>query len=262
MRAAELPRTCELVASLKGAPRSYFKNFVASLRDNAIKRKYFVDMEAELAALDPAAWDHLRTKVGPLFLRKEKVRGWQGAFSELNEAKAYNFLIRSGYTSVEFIPCNRDAKTPDLRAKLGNVDVLCEAKTINRSERAIVAQLRRAASSVPILLGKEFFAKIASTIKRADRQMAAFSSALDTRRIIYVVINFDDRLHEHIDDYLIQIQEQEKEFVLPGLEIVLDTKPKVHSANPISESSHMLRFTSVASWRPPSAGSQSLSAEL
>ena len=202
MRAAELPRTCELVASLKGAPRSYFKNFVASLRDNAIKRKYFVDMEAELAALDPAAWDHLRTKVGPLFMRKEKVRGWQGAFSELNEAKAYNFLIRSGCTSVEFIPCNRDAKTPDLRAKLGNVDVLCEAKTINRSERAIVAQLRRAASSVPILLGKEFFAKIASTIKHADRQMAAFSSALDTKRIIHVVINFDDGLHEYVDGYL------------------------------------------------------------
>lgn len=75
MRAAELPRTYELVASLKGAPKSYFKNFAASLRDNAIKRKYFVDMEAELATLDSAAWDHLRTKVGPLFMRKEKVRG-------------------------------------------------------------------------------------------------------------------------------------------------------------------------------------------
>ena len=168
-------------------------------------------------------------------MRKEKVRGWQRAFGELNEAKAYNFLIRSGYTSVEFIPRNRDTKTPDLRAKLGNVDVLCEAKTINRSERAIVAQLRRAASSVPIHLGKEFFAKIASTIKYADQQMGAFSSALDTKRIIYVVINFDDRLHEYVDDYLIQIQEQEKEFVLPGLDIVLDAKPKFYSANPISE---------------------------
>ena len=254
MRAAELPRTFELVASLKGAPRSYFKNFAASLRDNAIKRKYFVDIEAELAALDSAAWDHLRTKVGPLFMRKEKVRGWQGAFSELNEAKAYNFLIRSGYTSVEFIPRNRDTKTPDLRAKLGNVDVLCEAKTINRSERAIVAQLRRAASSVPIHLGKEFFAKIASTIKYADQQMAAFSSAPDTKRIIYVVINFDDRLHEYVDDYLTQIQEREKEFVLPGLDIVLDAKPKFYSASTISESSHILRFTSAAPWRPPAAG--------
>lgn len=154
---------------------------------------------------------------------------------------------------MEFIPRDRDTKTPDLRAKLGNVDVLCEAKTINRSERAIVAQLQKAAASAPIRLGKEFFSKIASTIRNADRQMAAFSSALDTKRIIYVVINFDDRLHEYVEDYLIQIQEQEQEFVLPGLDIILDAKPKFHSASPISQSSHMLRFTSVASWRPRSA---------
>src|SRR4051812_29251288 len=253
MRSAELPRTYELVASLKGAPKSYFKNFATSLRDNAIKRKYFADIEAELAALDSAAWDHLKTKVGPLFMKKEKARGWQGAFSELNEAKAYNFLIRCGYTSVEFIPRNRDTKTPDLRAKTGDVDVLCEAKTINRSERAIVSQVQEAVSSVSILLGKQFFSKIASTIKYADRQMAAFSSALDTKRIIYLVINFDDRLHEYVAEYLIQIQEQEKEFILPGLEIVLDVKPKFYSASSISEASHMLRFTSGAPWRPPSA---------
>ena len=154
MEAAELPRTYELVVSLKGAPKSYFENFATSLRENAIKMKYFVDIEAELAGLDSAAWDHLRTKIGPLFMKKEKLRGWQGAFSELNEAKAYNFLIRSGYTSVEFIPRNRDTKTPDLRAKLGNADVLCEAKTINRSERAIVAQLRRTASSSRFNWGK------------------------------------------------------------------------------------------------------------
>ena len=33
-----------------------------------------------------------------------------------------------------------------------------------------------------------------------NRQMAAFSPALDTKRLIYVVINFDDRLHEYVDD--------------------------------------------------------------
>ncbi len=253
MRAEELPRTYELVASLKGAPRSYFKNFAASLRDNPIKKKYFVDIEAELASLDPAAWDHLRTKVGPLFLKKEKVRGWQGPFSELNEAKAYNYLVRSGYTSVEFVPRNSDIKTPDLRAKLGGVDVLCEAKTINRSTRAIVAQLQNPVSSVAILLSKEFFLKIASTIRRADLQMAAFSMAVDIKRIVYIVINFDDWLHEYVDRYLIQIQEREKEFVLPGLEIVVDAKPKFYSASPLSETPHMLRFTSIVPWQPPTA---------
>jgi hypothetical protein len=250
MQAAELPRTYELVASLKGAPRSYFRNFVASLRDNPIKRKYFVDIETELAALDPAAWDHLRTKVGPLFLKKEGLRGWQGAFSELNEAKAYNYLVHSGYTSVEFVPRNSDNKTPDLHAKLGDVDVLCEAKTINRSERAILSP----AGSVSVQLSKEFFSKIASTIRRADLQMAAFSLETDIKRIVYIIVNFDDWLHEYVDDYLTQIQEREKEFVLPGLEIVVDAKPKFYSASSISQDAHMLRFTSIVPWHPPNAG--------
>ena len=251
MCSAELPRVYELVASLKGAPKSYFRNFAASLRDNPIKRKHFIDIEAELAALDTAAWDHLRTNVGPLFTKGERVRGWQAAFSELNEAKAYNFLVRRGYTYVEFIPRRSDTKTPDLRAKMGNVDVLCEAKTINRSKRAVLAQTQAIASSVSNRLPVEFFSKLASTIRRADQQMAAFSSAPDMKRIIYLVINFDDRLHECVDDYLVQIPEKREEFMMPGLEVILDVKPKFYSATSVSPASHMLSFTSDAPWLPP-----------
>ena len=75
MCSTELTRVYELVSSLKDAPRSYFKNFVTSIRDNPLKRKHFIDIEAELATLDAVAWDHLRTKIGPLFMKKEKLRG-------------------------------------------------------------------------------------------------------------------------------------------------------------------------------------------
>jgi hypothetical protein len=252
MCSAELPRVYELVASLKGAPKSYFKNFAASLRDNPIKRKHFVDIETELAALDAAAWDHLKANVGPLFMKGEKIRGWQGAFSELNEAKAYNFLVRRGYTDVEFIPRRSDTKTPDLRAKTENVDVLCEVKTINRSKRAILAQTQMIASSVSNLLPVEFFSKLASTVRGADQQMAAFSSAPDTKRIIYLVVNFDDRLHECVSGYLVQISEKREEFMMPGLEVVLDVKPEFYSATSVSPASHILSFASGAAWhRPP-----------
>jgi hypothetical protein len=252
MCSAELPRVYELVASLKDAPRSYFKNFVTSIRDNPLKRKHFIDIEAELARLDAVAWDHLRTKVGPLFMKKEKARGWQGAFSELNEAKAYNFLIRRGCTSVEFVPRRSDTKTPDLRAKLGSVDVLCEAKTINRSERAVVARIRNDVSSVANRLPTEFFTKLTSTIRRADQQMAASSSAPDIKRIVYLVVNFDDSLYEYVDDYLAQIQQRREEFVVPGLEIVLEVKPKFYSATLASAAPRTLNFISAAPWLPPS----------
>ncbi len=251
MCSAELPRVYELVASLRGAPKSYFKNFAASLRDNPIKRKHFVDIEAELAALDAAAWDHLRTKVGPLFMKGERVRGWQGAFSELNEAKAHNFLVRRGYTCVEFIPRQSDIKTPDLRARTGNVGVLCEVKTINRSERAVRAKTRATASSVSNLLPVAFFSKLESTIRRADQQMASFSSAPDLKRIAYLVVNFDDWLHECVDDYLSQIPERREEFMIPGLEVVLDVKPQFYLATVASPASHILSIVSDAPWLSP-----------
>ncbi|MDI1284279.1 MAG: hypothetical protein PSV46_07775 [Reyranella sp.] len=250
MRPAELSRVYELVASLKGAPKSYFKNFATSLRDNSIKRKYFIDIEAELSSLDAAAWVHLKTNVRPLFMRGEKVRGWQAAFSELNEAKAYNFLVRRGYTCVEFIPRRSDIKTPDLRAKAGNIDVLCEAKTINRSERALLARKQAIAGSVPNLLPEEFFTKLRTTVERADQQMGAYSSTRDIKRIIYFVINFDDWLHECIDDCLVQISGKRDVFMMPGLEVVLEVKPKFYSATSVSPASHMLIFTADAPWRP------------
>ena len=248
----ELPRVYELAASLKGAQRSYFRNFTASLRDNPLKLKHFIDIEAELATLDVAAWAHLKANVGPLFKKGEKVRGWQAAFSELNEAKAYNFLVRRGYTAVEFIPRRIDAKTPDLCAKAGCIDVLCEAKTINRSERVVSTQSQSIACAVSNRLPVEFFTKLSSTIRRADQQMAAFSSAPQLKRIIYLVINFDDRLHECAEDHLAQMEEGKETFTVPGLEIVLDVKPKFYSATIVAVPSHNLIFSSDGPWRPPS----------
>lgn len=250
MCSAELPRVYELVASLKGAPKSYFRNFKTSLRDNPIKRKHFIDIEAELAALDAIAWDHLKANVGPLFIKGEKLRGWQGAFSELNEAKAYNFLVRRDYTCVGFIPRRSDTKTPDLRAKMENIDVLCEVKTINRSERAVRAQAQAIVSSVSNFLPVAFFSKLASTVRSADQQMAAFSSVPDVKRIVYLVINFDDAFHESVDDYLAQISKKREEFMVSGLEVILDVKPEFYSATLVSPASHMLNFVSDTPWFP------------
>ncbi len=212
----ELPRVCELAASLKGAQRSYFRNFIASLRDNPLKRKHFEDIEAELATLDAVAWEHVKASTGPLFMKNETARDWKGAASALNEARAYNFLVRRGYTSVAFIPRHVEGKTPDLRARMGDVDILCEAKTINRSERAGAAHLSAG-----------FFTKLASTIKRADGQMTAFALSPGIRRIVYLAINVDEALQAYADDYLTQIQARRMEFLAPALEIVLDAGSRV-----------------------------------
>ena len=82
--------------------------------------------------------------------------------------------------------------------------------------------------------------------------MAASSSAPDIKRIVYLVVNFDDSLHEYVDDYLVQIQQRSEEFVVPGLEIVLDVKPKFYSASLAAAASPTLNFMSAAPWLPPS----------
>ena len=212
----ELARVLKLAASLRGAQRSYFRNFVVSLRDNPLKRKHFEDIEAELATLDAAAWEHVKANTGPLFMKNETDRDWRGAASALNEARAYNLLVRRGYTSVAFIPRHVEGKTPDLRARMGDVDILCEAKTINRSERAGASHLFAG-----------FFTKLASTIKRADEQIAAFAPSPGIKRIVYLAIDFDEALHAYVEDYLAQIQARRTEFVAPGLEIVLDVGARV-----------------------------------
>ena len=65
------------------------------------------------------------------------------------------------------------------------------------------------------------------------------------------MINFDDSLHEYVDDYLAQIQQRKEEFVVPGLEIVLDVKPKFYSASLASATSLNAPFYACRALAPP-----------
>jgi hypothetical protein len=207
---------------------NFFRDFEFSIASNPLKWKQIAHMEAELAGLDDAAWDHLKGKAGPLFAKHHATRGWESALNELNEARAYNYLVSRGCTDVTFIP-RLETKTPDLRARLGETDVLCEAKTINKSEIAVNARMQQAVQSIEARLPDEFFEKIAATTKSAAKQMADYCK--NTRRFVFFVINFDDGLHEHVDDYLVQIEGRRDEFLLPHLEIAIQVKPKYYAAS-------------------------------
>ena len=63
-------------------------------------------------------------------MKKEKKFGaGRELFSELNEAKAYNFLVRSGYTSVEFVPTQFGTPRHRICAQSSEtVDVLLQSK--------------------------------------------------------------------------------------------------------------------------------------
>jgi hypothetical protein len=253
MSREELPRISELIDSLNDRVSSdtYFQNFENSIADErSAKRKHFVHIEAELAGLDLASWNHLKKKVGPLFEQRHRNRGWQPAFDKLNEAKAYNYLVGLGCSRVEFIPESAEPgqKTPDLRGRLGTTRVLCEVKTINPSDDEAKARGQMIARSIQGCLPDGFFHKLTSTLMRAKNQMDTHCQYDGIRRIVYVIINFDDNMHEYVEDYLGQLQEFVVGFLLPTVDIVFDVKPKFYSATSTSLPSRLFLCSMDAPW--------------
>jgi hypothetical protein len=212
-------------------PGAYFRDLDASLAQIAQKRKQYDDIEAELGELDDVAWALLKEEVRPYVLRKDKHRAWQQLFDILNQAKAYGYLKREGCEDIEFIPraTTDTQQTPDLKAKRADMMVLCEVKTLNVSQDEIVRMNSGGVGTTHRELNDLFKNKLSVTLDSAKRQMNAYFSG-EARRIAYVIVNFDDRLHEYGGDYRQQIDEFLELRRTDTLEVVLDIKPPFYTA--------------------------------
>ncbi len=228
----ELQRISELrdySISLR-SPKAYFQPDDTKLSDPR-KRKFFLALECELQRLDAETWAFLKSEALPRLKAPHPTRGWQQLFDTLNEAKGYNHLVRIGCANVKFIPRSTTDKvqTPDLQAFLGAAKVLCEVKTINVSDDEIERFATGGVGTTLPYLEEEFFNKLSSVIQTASSQLLAFDQGSAARRIVYVVFNFDDRLHECADEYQKQIEIYIATASIPNVEIVLDIKPPFHS---------------------------------
>jgi hypothetical protein len=98
---------------------------------------------------------------------------------------------------------------------------LCEVKTINPSE---IEASRRLTGGVGIStdhLNEQFFGKLRSTVDHATKQMKDYNPDGLARRIAYVVIYFDDMLHEYADRYASQLEDFKANYLTSGPEVVL-----------------------------------------
>jgi hypothetical protein len=213
------------------SPKAYFRAGDDKL-SNPHKRNFFVALERELQGLDAEAWEFLKGEALPRLKAQHSTRGWQQLFDTLNEAKGYNYLVRICCKDIKFIPRAKtnNVQTPDLRGFLGSAPVLCEVKTINVSEDEANRLATGGVGTTRLYLEKEFFDKLSSVIHAAASQLLAFDKDLTRRRIVYVVFNFDDRLHEYADEYQKQIESFIADASLPDVEVVLEIKPPFHSA--------------------------------
>ena len=211
-------------------PEAYFKDLDVSLAQISQKRKQYDDIESELAELDEAAWSFLKQEARPYVLKRDKHRDWQQLFDILNQAKAYGYLKREGCRDIAFIRRSTidGQQTPDLKATGTEGPVLCEVKTLNVSKDEIDRMKTGGVGTTQVKLNDAFLKKLSATLSAAERQMVTYFPG-EARRVVYVIVNFDDRLHEYSDNYQHQIDDFMK-FRQSPTEAVFDIKPAFYTA--------------------------------
>jgi hypothetical protein len=231
----ELPRIFELrdLAPDPASPEFYLRNLDQSLADIPQKLKQVRDLERDLETLDPAAWAFLKFELQPLLTARDPTRGWEALLNRLNQAKAYAYLKCSGYIHVAFIPPSsvRGKKTPDLEAKNGAEKALCEVKTINMSDIEAERRLAGGVGTSNDQLQTAFFNKLGSTLRQAGSQIDVYDPASECKKIAYVIVNYDDSLHEYGGPYRLMIDEYlAHDHPAPGLHVELDIKEPYYTA--------------------------------
>jgi hypothetical protein len=219
----EFPRVYELRELIEdpSVQSAYFQDFENSIRSEPEKKEAWLAWEQELQGLDAESWKFLKSKMLPhLAKRDPSGRGWQQLITILNQARAYNFLLRVvGCSSVRFIPESK-RETPDLQGELDFLKVLCEVKTINISEDEVLARQDRTARTITDRLGPGFFKKLMLDLKKAKEQITSYDSSPNVRQNVYIITNFDDLLAEYKERYYHQIDQYFADHPTDGFEIV------------------------------------------
>lgn len=221
----EMPRVSELIDLIEdqGHSGAYFKEFEQTVLEYPEKHRVWLAREKELQELDPGAWDFLKAELSPYLAARVNGRGWEQLISLLNQARAYKYLRDCGCSKIRFIPraLKSEIQTPDLEGVVDGGLVLCEVKTINISDKEIGVRSTETCRSTEAVLSAGFFKKFTAFLIKAKDQMASFSNVPKVRRVVFVVINFDDRLGEYKDWYYEQIDNYLKVDSIPKIEVVL-----------------------------------------
>jgi hypothetical protein len=198
---SDIPRISEMVTDYCCKYKSSIWADWENLDQKPEIKKHFFGLETYLGNLRPDDWSLLKSKVIPRFQDYNQGRGWQQAFDVLHEAVAYNLYIEHGATDIKFIS-EQDYPTPDLACQMNGAGVCCEVKTKNESDNQIQARNAGKATSIQNALTAEYFDQLATTMSCAEKKFAHF----DCAKHMFFILNFDDHLHEYLDEYFVQIQ--------------------------------------------------------
>lgn len=192
----QLPRTYEIrdeVPALAG----YFERLEPLLiKGETAPAAFWSKREQAFASLAPEEWDSFKAKVRLLPAPADiDGRGWQAFFDLLSEATACSYLLKAHCTNIRFVSA-ASSRRPDIEAVRGGKRVLCEVKTVNRSEgKAEIGRLvERGGSRVdsPFELSDGFFRKLDHDVAAAVEQLRQYDPNHEADWIVFICLNTDD----------------------------------------------------------------------
>jgi hypothetical protein len=232
-------RIRELISSVEADHPSddFFSNIESDWKTSLQACAQYAGYDSALRALDPESWAELKAKAITHFRDYRKGQLKQGFFCQLNEAFAYEHLVRSGCQSVRILKESkvRGEKTPDISYNFQGTPGHCEVKTITRSDDQLASwknievfpgdisgdQFARW-ETIPAIpsenyqcLSNEFLRKLDSTLTSADSQIAAKGTA----GLIYIVVWFDDWIVKNYKTYRKQILTKIRQHKTPNIRI-------------------------------------------
>ncbi len=180
----------------------FFSDIDATLKNSSQARAFYQAYDWALSYLNEQSWAELSRKAVAHFVDHREGQLKQGFFNQLNDAFAYQFLVRRGCSQVSIL---RESKTstPDIKFFVGDTCYYCEVKTICISQEEI--NRRGSASyfdgSVYSELSPAFLNKLGSALLLAHRQI----SGQGATGLVFVVAQFDDFTMAYYDRYREQL---------------------------------------------------------
>lgn len=215
-------RMRELISEVQVAYPSdrFFATLDETLRSLPQSRASYRAYERAFSGLDLESWHELKRKAIGQYCNHRNGQLKQGFFNQLNEAFAYQYLVRKGYRNVAIL--REDGNTiPDLAYYAAGSQRFCEVKTIGISDDEIArsADEQSFDSAIYKDLSEGFMNKFIAVLTQAQRQIASRGSD----GLIFVVAKFDDFTLQHYDRYRVKLcrilleHEAQEVFVKVGL---------------------------------------------
>lgn len=204
-----MKRVNELVAAVRNRyPKDpFFLEFEDSLID-AGKLGCYQSYNDALMCLDNASWSILKEKALKYFGTERKGQTKQPFFNLLNEAFAYEYLLKSGFTDIRFVLEDGKKKNPEKRPDISYLvereTKYCEVKSIGISEAEIAHRsgpIGHADTTGYFELTFGFFNKLRIDTNYARTQI----NAVNGRGIVFVLVQFDDFTNDNFKKYCAQL---------------------------------------------------------